>query len=301
MSGKIFKHKAVTILGGTGTLGQALVRHIRQELPDLAITIVSRDEHKQAAMRKHWPELEYVLGDIRRPETFKRAMKRKDVVFHVAALKHVDILEENPHEAYKTNVEGTLNAACLAEANNVPYFLFSSTDKAVDPINAYGYSKAMAEKILFDLNKKQVTTRFSVYRWGNVIGSQGSVIPTFVKMLREQRKVRVTDPEMTRFWLPIEWTTRFMLRTFPEAYLDRAMVLPMMKAAKVTQVIESLASIIGVTSYDIDVIGMRPGEKLHEVMYSQHDNLELSSDNAVEFEKRELIELLTPLVVGKCA
>jgi FlaA1/EpsC-like NDP-sugar epimerase len=207
----------ITILGGTGTLGQALVAQLLDTSPNCDITIVSRDEHKQAAMKKRYPQCRFVVGDIRDAGSVRQTFTGRDVVFHVAALKHVDILEACPMESIKTNVLATEQMARLAISQKVPRFVFSSTDKAVDPINTYGYSKALSEKLLWNFNREQSGTQFSVYRWGNVLGSQGSAIPFFIDTLIKESKVYLTDLEMTRYWIPIEWAVRYMLRTFPDA------------------------------------------------------------------------------------
>ena len=287
----------VLILGGTGTLGRALTRTLVTEFPSISITILSRDEHKQASMKREFPQCRYVLGDIRDYDQIARHFYNKDVVFHVAALKHVDILENNVNECIKTNVLGTQNAADAAINANVKYFVFSSTDKAVDPINTYGYCKALSEKILFSHNKSSYNpTRFSVYRWGNVVGSQGSVIPIFAKSIKETKTANITDFEMTRFWLPIDWAVRFMLRTFYEAKLDQAMICPNMKSASVLNVIMAIGKILGVDQVHVATVGLRPGEKIHEVMTSQHSPEFMSSDTADVYTESELIELLQPIV-----
>lgn len=286
----------VTILGGTGTLGQALAARILEEVPRAQITIFSRDEHKQALMKRKFPKCSYVLGDIRDENSYHGLLVGRDIVFHVAALKHVDLLESAPMESIKTNVLATDSLARSAVEARVPHFVFSSTDKAVDPINTYGYSKALSEKILFHHNDFYNSTRFSVYRWGNVLGSQGSVIPYFVQTLLTEKKAYVTHEEMSRFWIPIEWAVDFMLQTYTTAHIDRAMVPRNMKTAKVTEIISAIATILDVKDYSLETIGFRKGEKMHEVMHSQHSSDFLSSETHDRYELKELIEMLHPLV-----
>ncbi len=288
----------VLILGGTGTLGRAITRTLIQEYPGIHISILSRDEHKQAQMRREFPKVRYIIGDIR--DLDQRHFAKQDIVFHVAALKHVDGCEANVEECIKTNVLGTMNAADAAIAAGVRHFIFSSTDKAVDPINTYGYSKALSEKVLFSYNKLNLGTKFSIYRWGNVLGSQGSVVPIFAETLRKERAAYITHQSMTRYWLPIDWAVRFMLRTFPDAKTDRAMICPNMKAASVLNVVKAVASIVGVPQYRVAPTGVRPGEKLHEVMESRHSaSITVpSSDEAEEYTEEELIELLRPILQG---
>lgn len=291
------KNNRVTILGGTGTLGQALVARLLNESPNIQISILSRDEHKQANMRKRFPTLSYHLGDIRDPRTYFGLFEKRDAVFHVAALKHVDLLEQSPFESVKTNIIATESLARHACAARVPNFIFSSTDKAVDPINVYGYSKAISEKILFNLNSQQNSTHFSVYRWGNVVGSQGSVIPHFAKTLREDGVAHITHPEMTRFWLKIEDAVEYMIQTYAKSSRSEAMVpLALMKAAPVQHVIQAIAEILGIKTFTILNTGMRPGEKIHEVMSSQHSNLQIASNTVDRYSKQELIELIYPIL-----
>ncbi len=288
----------VLILGGTGTLGRALVRTLSHEYPGINISVLSRDEHKQAHMRREFPKVRFIIGDIR--DLDQRHFVKQDIVFHVAALKHVDGCEANVGECIKTNVLGTMNAADAAIAAGVRHFIFSSTDKAVDPINTYGYSKALSEKVLISYNKLNLGTKFSIYRWGNVLGSQGSVIPIFAETLRKERAAYITHQSMTRYWLPIDWAVRFMLRTFPDARTDRAMICPNMKSASVLNIVKAVASIVGVPQYRVAPTGVRPGEKIHEVMESQHAPTVTvpSSDAADEYTEEELIEMLKPILQG---
>ncbi len=247
-------------------------------------------------MKKKYPECRYVIGDIRDAQSLEGRFKGNDVVFHVAALKHVDILEDYPMESIKTNILATDAMARLALKEGIKHFAFSSTDKAVDPINSYGYSKALSEKILHTFNREQKQTLFSVYRWGNVLGSQGSAIHFFIKTLKEQRAVFITDSEMTRFWIPIEWAVRYLLRTYTEAHRDRAMVPPVMKAASVSRICDAIAALLDLDAYTLNDVGIRPGEKIHEVMFSQHSTLHASSETAEQYTFDELKEMLEPIV-----
>lgn len=291
-----FNKASVLILGGTGTLGIAILEYLTDHFPGCKITILSRDEQKQAIMRRAYPGVTFVIGDIRCRASIARHFAGKNVVFHVAAMKHVDVCEENPMECIKTNELGTMNAADCAIAARVPNFVFSSTDKAIDPINQYGRSKAAAECLLYGLNRSQQRTRFSVYRWGNVIGSNGSAVPIFADTLKRERTAYVTDERMTRFWLPIKWATQFMLTTFSEAYTDKAMVLPAMKAAPVVDVVKCIADILMIDDFKIQKIPIRAGEKIHEAMYSQHE-CDYTSKSAPQYSYEELRELLKPIVL----
>ena len=287
---------SVTILGGTGTLGTALVKEMSTFWPDTEITIVSRDEHKQAAMKRSFPLCKYAIGDIRSASDIGKYINNRDVVFHVAALKHVDIMEANPLECLKTNLMGTMGVADVASIYGVKNFVFSSTDKAVDPINTYGYAKALAEKYLFNKNLEQSNTKMSVYRWGNVLGSNGSVIPLFAKTLKESKCAYVTDTEMTRFWIPIELAVKYMILTYREACSDMAMVPPTMKSASVLEIVDAIADVIGVEDYRIIKTGLRAGEKMHEVLFSQWDERHISSNTSPKYTHDELVNMLEPLL-----
>lgn len=285
------------IIGGTGTLGRALVRSILKNYEGSKVAVMSRDEHKQALMKKEFPELRYYLGDIRDEFRVRGIVRGYKNVFHTAALKHVDVLEDAPLEAVYTNVVGTRNvvqACCDFGVNN---YVFFSTDKAVDPINAYGYSKGLAEKIIWDYKKKNPGTNMTVYRWGNIIGSQGSAIPYWIDGIKNGRPIKVTDLYMTRFWLPIEWAVNYCLRTFQEHNSkDYALIPPKMKAASNLDILSALSRILA-KELLIENVGFRPGEKLDEAMTSQHskDETYLTSGNSEKYTEAELITLLQPL------
>lgn len=287
----------ILILGGTGTLGSELINQLYQ--PDKTnrpeITVLSRDEHKQSALKKRFPDIICKIGDIRNPDPLWALSRDKDVVFHVAALKHVDILEDNIGECVRVNIDGTFNAVDAAKSNGVKYFVFSSTDKAVDPINVYGYSKAIAEKYVLSQNDGS-GTRFSVYRWGNVLGSNGSVIPHFIKLLKAGLPIPITSNDMTRFWIPIEDAVSFMLFTFKNAYRGKATVPPLMKSASVLSVVDALSKILDKRPKEIEDVGLRPGEKIHESLFSIHSDYYLASNTSETYTEEELIELLTPIV-----
>jgi UDP-N-acetylglucosamine 4,6-dehydratase len=272
------------ILGGTGTLGQELARQLLEQ--NVEVTVFSRCELKQKTMAGGLlgGQIRYILGDIRDPQALRAAMVGQYVVFHCAALKHVDTLEINPEESIKTNVIGTMNVADAAIAEKVRYVVFSSTDKAVFPVNAYGMSKGLSEKILLRRNRTQTTTQFSVFRWGNVVGSRGSVIPMFAQTLQTQGKAFITHPEMTRFWIRIEDAVRFMIARYRSA--DGVMIPPM-KAARVTDVVASVIRVLRLKEAKIEMVGVRPGEKIHESISDL-----IHSDEAPRFDADELDALV---------
>ena len=289
--------KRALIIGGTGSLGKALARHLPIKFPGIQITVLSRCEHKQAAMKKLFPDVKCVLGDIRCKDSISRHFFNKDMVFHVAALKCVDVVEDNPTESVRTNILGTMNVAECAISHNVPQVMFSSTDKAVDPINVYGCCKSISEKILLDYNKTQQVTRFSIYRWGNVAGSQGSAIPYFIDCLKNNKPVPVTDERMTRFWITLDTAIDFVLSTMGSVKTYDNVLLPtFMKGAKIVDVIKTLADLVGIFNYSTTIIGLRPGEKIHESLSSVHGKDFISSDTCEQFGEEELKTLLYPFV-----
>lgn len=286
------------ILGGTGTLGQAITEEILKNSTYSEIVIFSRDELKQQEIKNKFnnsTRLKFVLGDIKDKNSIKQALFDANTIFHVAALKHIDVLEANPEQSVYTNIIGTINAAESAIECGVPYFVFSSTDKAVDPINTYGMCKGVAEKILYRKNETQLTTRFSVYRWGNVFGSRGSVIPILIKNLKEKKTVYLTDEKMTRFWIQIEDAAKFMLDTYQRAPLLEAM-LPPIKSAPLLKIVEAIALELKIKDYKKTINGIRRGEKIHEALRSVHGLSPITSDIADQLELEEIREMVRPFV-----
>lgn len=283
------------IIGGTGTLGKALVKQLTHNDPSARIAVFSRGELAQQQMKQEFPKLDYIIGDVRDRNSLRMAMRGVRNVFHLAALKHVDVVEDNPMEAIKINVDGTKNVAEIALACDVKRMIFSSTDKAVLPINVYGMTKAISEKYLMSLNHRLGENFAKIYRWGNVIGSRGSAIPNFVRQIQDGKPVQLTNVGMTRFWIRIEDAARFMATTYGE--LSPSVRLPPdhMKAASVLSVIHAIAEIIG-RKPKIEICGIRPGEKLHECLLSTHE-LCINSNTCDQYSHKELIDLLEPTVM----
>jgi len=262
--------KNILVTGGTGSFGNAFVRHVLDNYNANKIVIFSRDEFKQYSMEskfKHHPKLRFFIGDVRDSERLSTAMKGIDVVFHAAAMKQVVASEYNPLECVKTNVIGGQNVITAAIANNVPQVIAVSTDKAVKPVNLYGSSKACMEKLLIAGNHMAgaTGTRFSCVRYGNVIGSRGSVVPVFLKQ-KDSGKITITDDRMTRFWLKIEDGVKFVADCSAIAKGGEIFVLKV-PSMKVTDLASAIAP-----KCEQEVIGIRPGEKLHEEMVSEEES-----------------------------
>lgn len=284
------------LIGGTGSLGAEITRILLER--QKRVIVFSRDEAKQQEMKRRLPGAEYVLGDIRDKDAVARVISGSHAVYVLAAIKHIDVAEANPLEAVKTNVYGPINVAQAAMEAYVPHVIFSNTDKSVLPITTYGYTKAIAENYLLAQNNGAhrffTATKFSVFNWGNIIASRGSVIPIFVKTLIEENRLYITDKRMSRFWLPIETAARFMVDNYQFAPEDRAMIPPI-KAASVMRVAEMVADILKIKNYDVKVTGLRCVEKIHEVLKSSHEGC-LRSDNCEQYMDDELRELLTATV-----
>lgn len=277
------------IIGGTGTLGQAVTSQINYPLNH--ITIFSRGELEQQKMKLKFPCCKYVIGDIRDKEALRNHIPGKDVVFNFAALKHVSVCEDHPDEAMKTNFLGTKNVAELCNEFGAK-MAFSSTDKAVLPINNYGFTKALAENYLLTKYHENAY----VFRWGNVVGSRGSVIPLFVKAIKQGHALSLTHSEMTRYWIKIEDAAKFMLDTMNSEIKNRGVNIPYMKAARVMDVANAIAIILDEDPPTFRHIGIQKGEKLHECIYTSHTYCRNSNDPEAQYTMEELVELLEPTV-----
>ena len=273
------KNRNILITGGTGSFGRKCSEILLREYQPQRLIIFSRDELKQHEMRisgfDH-PSMRYFIGDVRDVDRLRRAMVGVDVVIHAAALKQVPACEYNPFEAIQTNVNGGKNVIEAALDNRVQRVLALSTDKAVSPVNIYGATKLVAEKLFVQANAYRGgdPIRLSCVRYGNVVGSRGSVVPLF----REQRKtgtVTITDPRMTRFWLTLEQGVRFVIRSIENMYGGEVFV-PKIPSMHMKDLAKAIAPDCWVRE-----IGIRPGEKLHEVLLSEDEarhSLELEQD-----------------------
>lgn len=285
--------RSALIIGGTGSLGKELINQLLHKHVNINITVLSRCEHKQQALKKLYPKVRFVLGDIRDAQSLSPWFKYQDAVFHVAALKAVDHVEENPIESVKTNILGTINVAQCAIENSVRHCVFSSTDKAVDPLNVYGNCKAISEKILHEHNRNQKMTKFIIYRWGNICASNGSAIPYFIECLKNKKPVPITSLEMTRFWITLDLAVDYVLSSFFLPHKHGVVLIPpFMKSAKVIDVISCLAEMLHIKDYQTEVIGLRRGEKLHECLTSMHAPDSISSETCERLTDSELVSLL---------
>jgi UDP-N-acetylglucosamine 4,6-dehydratase len=267
----LLDNSSILITGGTGSLGKALVKELLENSKVRRIAIFSRDELKQHDFRNEIGDdsrLRWFIGDIRDLERLKRAMHNVDYVIHTAALKQVDTGEYNPMEFIKTNVLGSQNVIDAAIETGVKRVVALSTDKASSPINLYGATKLTADKLFIAANNYSHAygTIFSVVRYGNVMGSRGSVIPFFKQLADEGKPLPITDLRMTRFWISIEEAVSFVIdslemMTGGELYVPR---IPSMKIVDLAKAVAPRAA--------LEEVGMRPGEKLHEEMISADDS-----------------------------
>lgn len=261
------------VTGGTGSWGQELTQKLLKFKPK-EIRIYSRGEAAQVNMqRKFSPDdpIHFIIGDVRDEEAMEEACKNVDYVFHLAALKHVPICEIQPDEAIKTNVKGTENVIRASIANGVKKVIDVSTDKAVDPVNFYGLTKAIGEKLMIQANDRNTDTRFVCIRGGNVLGTNGSVVPYFTRQIIEKGEVTLTSYNMTRFFLTISEAIDLLLRAAIDAIGGETFVMKM-KACRIVELAEVLSKQLSSKPVQMKEIGIRPGEKLHEVLVSSYES-----------------------------
>jgi FlaA1/EpsC-like NDP-sugar epimerase len=267
--------KRVLVTGGTGSFGSTIVERLLRETNCATIVILSRDEAKQYFMRERFggdARLEFRIGDVRDPVAVERACRNVQVVFHAAALKQVPSCEDHPIEAVKTNIFGAQNVIDAANRQRVERALAISTDKAVKPVNAMGMSKALQEK-LFVAADRDSTTQFSCVRYGNVINSRGSVIPLFLDQMKRHKDLTLTDENMTRFILTLSQATDLVLEVVEkmrggEIFVPR---IPALRVKELAQVMVERVRIEGNGHRRIRHVGIRPGEKIHEILVSEDE------------------------------
>jgi len=267
----VFSDKAVLVTGGTGSFGKSFIRVLLKQHNPRRVVVYSRDELKQYEMQQEFddPRMRFFIGDVRDRERLIQAMRGIDFVVHAAALKQVPAAEYNPMECIKTNIHGAENVIHAALANDVEKVIALSTDKAANPVNLYGATKLASDKLFVAANNIAggARTRFSVMRYGNVVGSRGSVVPLFRKLLAEgAAELPITDARMTRFWITLDQAVAFVVKNFARMQGGEIFV-PRIPSIRITDLAEAMAP--GVPTR---IIGIRPGEKLHEIMCPADDS-----------------------------
>jgi UDP-N-acetylglucosamine 4,6-dehydratase len=280
----MFNGSNILITGGTGSFGKKFTKIVLEKYKPNKIIIYSRDELKQYEMAQRFDDkcMRYFIGDVRDKERLKKAMNGVDFVVHAAALKHVPIAEYNPMECIKTNINGASNVIDASIECGVKKVIALSTDKAANPINLYGATKLASDKLFVAANNivgKQ-NILFSVVRYGNVLGSRGSVVPFFKKLIKENAKdIPITDPDMTRFWITLDEAVEFVLINFQRMH-GGEIFIPKIPSMKITDMAKALAPDI-----PQKIVGIRAGEKLHEIMIPKDD-----SRLAIEFKDHYVLK-----------
>lgn len=281
-----FRGKSLLLTGGTGSFGRAFVQHAIAKLDLARIVVFSRDELKQSEMFRSIADerVEYVIGDVRDADRLGWALRGVDWVVHAAALKQVPAAERNPSEPVKTNILGAINLIEAAIDAGVEKVIALSTDKAAHPANLYGATKLVSERLFIAANPRARGrgTRFSVVRYGNVVGSRGSVVPLFVKQ-RTSGVISITDPEMTRFWITLEQGVRFVSRALAGMRGGEVFV-PKLPSARIAEIAAAVAP-----GCRWEIVGVRPGEKMHEVLITPEESV-----RTFEFDDFYIIEPEAP-------
>lgn len=285
-------NSSILITGGTGSFGRRFVKTILESYSPRRLIIFSRDELKQFEMQQAFPQacMRYFIGDVRDRDRLAMAMRDVDFVIHAAALKQVPTAEYNPMECIKTNIHGAENVIHAAIANDVERVIALSTDKAANPINLYGATKLASDKLFVAANNMagRGRTRFSVVRYGNVVGSRGSVVPFFKKLLEEgATELPITDSRMTRFWITLQQGVDFVLRNF-ERMKGGEIFVPKIPSIRIIDLAEAMAP-----GLPHKIVGIRPGEKLHETMCPADDS-HLTLEFGDHYVIRPTIQFVSP-------
>ncbi len=271
---EFYKGKTILVTGGCGSIGSEIVRKLLEFSPK-AIRIMDISEQAlfyfQQDLNGH-KSLRFLVGDVRDKERLRFAMRKVDIVFHAAALKHVPLCEYNPFEAVKTNILGAQNVVECAREENVEKVVAISTDKAVNPINTMGATKLLAEKIILGGRVGLSKTKYSCVRFGNVLNSSGSVMPIFIKQINNGGPVTITSKEMTRFFMSIGQAVSLVLKAGQISEGDEIFILKM-PALKIIDLAEAMIETLCESKKpEIEIIGVRPGEKLHESLISEEES-----------------------------
>ena len=269
------KNKKIMIIGGTGALGKTLIKRYNEENN---ILVFSRDEHKQVKLKNTFGEIQYQIGDVKDKDSLLQAINEYEpnIVINTAALKHVPICEENPYESVKTNIIGHRNLIdCIQSSNHkIETLIFISTDKACKPINVYGMCKAISERLYIDYANKQKDVKVVLCRYGNVLESTGSVIPYFKKLLESGvSSLPITDERMPRFTITLKESVELIDWAYNHTESHGAIVVPKLKSMFITDLAKVLAKDYGHDDIDLNFVGIRPGEKLHEEMVSLEESM----------------------------
>ena len=281
----MLKNKTILITGGTGSFGKCFTRYVLEHYEPKKIIIYSRDEFKQWLMTREFQEYEeklrFFIGDVRDLERLRRACEGVDYIVHAAALKQVPVCEYNPNEAIKTNIHGAMNVIDAALDSGVHRVVALSTDKAVNPVNLYGGTKLVSDKLFVAANayagSKDIN--FSIVRYGNVAGSRGSIIPLFHSLIQSGvKKLPITDVRMTRFWISLTQGVELVIKALSEATGGETFISKI-PSFKVTDLAEAM-----LPGFEIEEIGIRPGEKMHEIMITTEDSL-----TTYEYEKHFIV------------
>ena len=269
----MFNDTRILVTGGTGSWGHELVRQLLPQNPK-KVTIFSRNESSQVAMSRAFEDdrLSFCVGDIRDKDALMHACQEVDYIFHLAALKHVPVCEEQPYEALKTNVIGTQNVIEAAVENKVKKVIYISTDKAANPSNFYGMTKAIGEKLIVYANLLRSSTKFVCVRGGNVLGTNGSVIHLFMNQIKTKCQIGITDKKMTRFFLTLQDAVTLLFKATKESFGGEVFVM-MMPTCRIIDLAEVLIDHSGQDNVRIVETGIRPGEKIHEILMSEYESL----------------------------
>ncbi|MCP3739191.1 SDR family NAD(P)-dependent oxidoreductase [Rossellomorea sp. BNER] len=290
----MFPNKTILVTGGTGSWGQELVNQLLYKGPK-EIRVFSRNETSQVSMKQKFennPKLKFVIGDVRDKDAVNEVCEGVDYIFHLAALKHVPVCEFQPLEALKTNVIGTQNIIGAAITNKVEKVINISTDKAANPSNFYGFTKAMGEKLIINANVLTDKTKFVCVRGGNVLGTNGSVIHIFKHGIKNKSRIGITDKEMTRFFLTVKDAIKLLFKATYESHGGEIFVMKM-PTCKILDLAQVLIDKYADGEVIIEESGIRPGEKLHEILLT-----EFESHNTIVYDNEYFVILPTIPIEG---
>lgn len=284
----MFENKTILVTGATGSWGHELVKQLLEKNPK-EIRIFSRNESSQVAMQRLFSDnrLTFLIGDIKEKQVIMEAAVDTDYIFHLAALKHVPVCEDQPIEAMKTNVTGTQNVIEAAIKNHVKKVIYISTDKAANPSNFYGLTKAMGERLIIHANMLKTETKFVCVRGGNVLGTNGSVIHVFKDQIEKKNQVGITDLSMTRFFLTIEDAIKLLFKASYESVGGEIFVMKM-PTCRIIDLAKVLIDASGKKDVELVELGIRPGEKLHEILFSEYE-----SQNTIAYDENYYVILPT--------